>query len=185
MDEATCKLAVQSLILSRIDYVLLLGAIEHDLTRLQRLQNWAAWLISWVLSWTWPSKECVIAASPLVQSGLALISISSFMCTSAQLYSLAPDHSWTTLMEWSPTKHQGNQILQIFKSHLKTRLFGWPFIFYVHIKSVFYSPCDCRSVFMRIYDLVFVFWFAFSCTALCSLEGRFWKCILGLHLHIT
>ena len=47
MDTATCKLAVQSLIFSRIDYgnALLLGATEHDLTRLQRLQNRAARLI--------------------------------------------------------------------------------------------------------------------------------------------
>jgi hypothetical protein len=47
LDKDTCKLAVQSLIFSRIDYgnALLLGATEKDLTRLQRLQNRAARLI--------------------------------------------------------------------------------------------------------------------------------------------
>ncbi|KAJ8036541.1 hypothetical protein HOLleu_20548 [Holothuria leucospilota] len=47
MDEATCKLAVQALIFSRIYYgnALLLGGTEHDLTLLKRLQNTAARLI--------------------------------------------------------------------------------------------------------------------------------------------
>ena len=50
IDKNTCKLAVQSLIFSRIDYgnALLLGATEKDLTRLQRLQNRAARLINLV-----------------------------------------------------------------------------------------------------------------------------------------
>ena len=47
MNRDTCKIAVQSLLFSRIDYgnALLLGATEKDLTRLQRLQNRAARLI--------------------------------------------------------------------------------------------------------------------------------------------
>ena len=47
IDQDTCKLAVQALVFSRIDYgnALLLGATDFDLTRLQRLQNRAARLI--------------------------------------------------------------------------------------------------------------------------------------------
>ncbi len=47
MDRDTCKLAVQALIFSRIDYgnALLLGATEKDIMRLQRVQNKAARLI--------------------------------------------------------------------------------------------------------------------------------------------
>ncbi|XP_072050376.1 uncharacterized protein [Amphiura filiformis] len=47
LTQDACKLAVQSLIFSRIDYgnALLYGANEGDLTRLQRLQNRAARLI--------------------------------------------------------------------------------------------------------------------------------------------
>ena len=50
IDNDTCKLAVQSLIFSRIDYgnAFLLGATEKDLTHLQRLQNRAARLIHFV-----------------------------------------------------------------------------------------------------------------------------------------
>ena len=44
LDQDTCKKAVQSLLLSRMDNgnALLFGTTEHDLTRLQRLQNRAA-----------------------------------------------------------------------------------------------------------------------------------------------
>ncbi|XP_072033117.1 uncharacterized protein [Amphiura filiformis] len=50
LDLDTCKLAVQALVFSRIDYgnALLFGATEYDLTRLQRLQNRAARLIMMV-----------------------------------------------------------------------------------------------------------------------------------------
>ena len=47
IDQDTCKLAVQALVFSRIDYgnALLLEATDFDLTRLQRLQNRTARLI--------------------------------------------------------------------------------------------------------------------------------------------
>jgi len=47
LDQDTCKLAVQALVFSRIDYgnALLFGSTEYDVTRLQRLQNRAARLI--------------------------------------------------------------------------------------------------------------------------------------------
>ena len=47
LDQDTCHLIIRSLVLSRLDYgnALLLGINKSDLTRLQRLQNWAAKLI--------------------------------------------------------------------------------------------------------------------------------------------
>ena len=47
LDQATCEIRVHSLVMSHLDYanIILFGAIDKVISRLQRVQNWAAKVI--------------------------------------------------------------------------------------------------------------------------------------------